>query len=147
MTIATTCPAGTLPAYTAHGNPAETRIILVSRDGQPVVAQVGPGVDRFIETVPLAAPVVITPAPGIRVECLDPTTLAAVDTGQPVDLAGADLDPALTVSTATAPTADVLPFTGAPTGLEVLAAALALTVGVALVALERRVTRPRGARA
>lgn len=146
MTIATTCPAGTLPAYTAHGNPAETRIIIVSRDGQPVVAQVGPGVDRFIETVPLDAPVVITPAPGIRVECLDPATLAAVDTG-PVDLAGADLDPALTTSTAAAPTADVLPFTGAPTGLEVLAAALALTVGVALVALERRVTRPRGARA
>lgn len=145
MTIATTCPAGTLPAYAAHGNPAETRLIIVSRDGQPVVAQVGPGVDRFIETVPLDAPVVITPAPGIRVECLDPATLTAVDTG-PVDLAAADLDPALTASTVAAP-ADVLPFTGAPTGLEVLAAAVALVVGIALVALERRVARPRGARA
>lgn len=143
MTIATTCPAGSLPAYTAHGNPAETRLIIVSRDGQPVVAQVGPGVDRFVETVPLASPVVITPAPGIRVECLDPTTLAAVDTGQPADLAGADLDPALTASTAAAP-ADVLPFTGAPVGLEVLAAAVLVVAGVAAILTARRTTRPAG---
>ncbi len=146
MTIATTCPAGTLPAYTAHGNPAETRIILVSRDGQPVVAQVGPGVDRFIETVPLAADTTITPAPGITVECLDPATYTAV-APVAVDLAGADLAPALTAApVATVAAADVLPVTGAPVGLEVLLGAVITAAGAAAIITARRRPRPAGAR-
>ena len=143
----TTCPAGTLPAYRAHGNPADTRIILVSRDGQPVVAQVGPGVDRFIETVPFAEPVTITPAPGITVECLDPATLETVAPLYPTDLTGAALDPALTTAPpATTATADVLPFTGAPVGLEVLLGAVLTVAGVAAILTAHRRTRPTGAR-
>lgn len=147
MTTPTTCPAGTLPAYRAHGNPAETRLIIVSRDGQPVVAQVGPGVDRFIETVPLAADTTITAAPGITVECLDPATLEPV-ASVAADLTGADLDPALeqAAPVATTATADVLPVTGAPVGLEVLLAAVITVAGAAAILTARRRTRPAGAR-
>lgn len=146
MTTPTTCPAGTLPAYRAHGNPAETRLIIVSRDGQPVVAQVGPGVDRFIETVPLAADTTITPAPGITVECLNPATLEPVAPAA-VDLAGADLAPALTPApVATTAAADVLPVTGAPVGLEVLLGAVITVAGAAAILTTRHRTRPAGAR-
>lgn len=133
----TVCPAGTtisieLPAG-APDVPLEggTRIVAFDRAGIPVEARLGPDVTAYTETVPLAQDTDVRPYnPTMTVRCIGPATT----TSAPTDLAGAALDPALEPAT--------LPMTGSGyTGLEVLAASLAVIVGVALTALDRRVRR------
>lgn len=137
----TICPAGTtialeLPSAAPDVPLADgTRIVAFDRAGIPVEVRLGPDVTAYIEVVPLAQDTDVRPYnPTITVRCLGPATT----TSGPVDLAGAALDPALEQ-------AATLPHTGAPVGIEVLIAAVALTAGAALTAIDRRVRRPRGA--
>lgn len=132
----TVCPAGTtisieLPAG-APDVPLEggTRIVAFDRAGIPVEARLGPDVTAYTEIVPLAQDTDVRPYnPTMTVRCIGPATT----TSAPTDLAGAALDPALERAT--------LPMTGGYAGLEVLVASVAVIVGAALTAIDRRVRR------